>query len=276
MKLANRIGHCSAHSAAAQRLNADLPARSDEELFQDLREASAAQAETIREALVTRHSGLVRWLAGHYANNPVDVEDLRQVGYLGLVTAIDRFDVDRGYEFVSFARPTVQGEIRRYFRDERRWVRMPRRIQENKAAIRVAAETLTHDLHRVPNDAELAEYLGLPEPLVREAAAAQDTFAPVSLDAPAGNDGEETFTIADTVGFPDTRLDFLVDCDALKPLVEELSDRDRLILHLRYYQERTQSQIGQELGCSQMQISRVLAGIHDRLRAGLTDDAAAA
>jgi len=112
-------------------------------LFRALKTADSTDRERIQDLLVRRHAGLVRWLAGQYTNTAVDADELRQVGYLGLVLAIQRFDVDRGYDFTAFAKPTVQGEIRRYFRDKRRWIRLPRRLQEAKATLRASAEVMT-------------------------------------------------------------------------------------------------------------------------------------
>jgi RNA polymerase sigma-B factor len=152
---------------------------------------------------------------------------------------------------------------------------MPRPLQEAKATLRSSTETLTHQLHRTPTDGELAEHCGLPRRLVTEALAADDNFAPVSLDAPTSHDGDETFSIADVMGEPDRRIDNLVNFEALRPLVAQLPDRDRHVLQMRYYQEKTQAQIGAELGCSQMQVSRLLARIHKQLRTALLDDAPA-
>jgi RNA polymerase sigma-B factor len=146
---------------------------------------------------------------------------------------------------------------------------MPRRLQEAKATLRTSSEALTHELHRAPTNAELAKHTGLPATLVAEALAADDNFAPVSLDAPTGHDGDETYTVADTVGETDPRIEFLLNCDALHPLLAALPERERRVLHLRYYLEKTQAQIGEELGCSQMQVSRILSKIHDRLRPAL-------
>jgi RNA polymerase sigma-B factor len=246
--------------------------KTDEELFRNLTAARPREREAIREALVARHAGLVRWLAGQYANPSVNADELRQVGYLGLVLAMERFDVDRGADFVSFARPTVQGEIRRWFRDKRRWVRLPRRLQEARACLREAGEVLTHQLGRAPSTAELARHTGLPDELVAEALAADDNFTTASLDAAVGHDGDETFTLADTIGDDDPAVDLLVNCTALSPLVADLDERDRRVLHLRFYQDKTQSQIGAELGCSQMQVSRMLSRILGRLRTGLLAD----
>jgi RNA polymerase sigma-B factor len=251
----------------------DLSDLSDEDLFRLMRTAQPAERDRIREALVTRHGGLVRWLAAQYANQAVDVEELRQVGYLGLVLAVDRFDVDRGSDFISFARPTVQGEIRRWFRDKRRWVRLPRRLQEAKAVIRSSTEELTHKLNRAPTLSELAEHCGLPESLVAEAEAADDNFTTASLDAPVGNDGDESFSLADMVGAEDPLMDLLLDCNALRPLLDELDERDRRLLQLRFYEDCTQVEIGKELGCSQMHVSRLLSRILTQLRTALLDEA---
>jgi RNA polymerase sigma-B factor len=248
-----------------------MACKSDEQLFRDLRKARPRERAAIREALVTRHAGLVGWLAARYANPSVNGEELRQVGYLGLMLAMERFDADRGCDFVSFARPTVQGEIRRWFRDKRRWIRMPRRLQEARAVLRESGERLTHQLRRSPSTAELAQDTGLPDDLVAEALAADDSFTADSLDAAIAHDGDETFTLADTLGQEDRSVDLLVDCNSLGPLLAELDERDRRILYLRFYEDRTQSQIGAELGCSQMQISRmlmrILKGLRERLLA---------
>jgi RNA polymerase sigma-B factor len=250
----------------------DLAELSDEDLFRMMPKAQPADRDRIREALVTRHGGLVRWLAAQYAYQAVDVEELRQVGYLGLVLAVDRFDVDRGSDFISFARPTVQGEIRRWFRDKRRWVRLPRRLQEAKAVLRNSTEELTHKLNRAPTLSELAAHCGLPESLVAEAEAADDNFTTASLDAPVGHDGDESFSLADMVGTEDPLMDLLVDCNALRPLLAELDERDRRLLELRFYHDFTQVEIGKELGCSQMHVSRLLNRVLTQLRNALLEE----
>lgn len=239
---------------------ADLTTDStDNELFRALPGASDAEREWIQECLVKRYNGLVRWLAGRYAGRAVETDELCQVGYVGLVLAIQRFDPDRGFDFASYAKPTVQGEIRRYFRDKRRWIRLPRRLQETKAVLRDATETLTHDLGRSPTVAELAEHLAVDAELVLEAMTADDAFAPTSLDAAVGSDGDDTFTIADTLGEEDKRLDLLVDCETMRPLIAALPPREQKILELRFFADKTQAEIGKELGISQMHISRLLS-----------------
>jgi RNA polymerase sigma-B factor len=251
----------------------ELALLDDTELFRAMRTADSVERDRIRDLLVNRHTGLVRWLSAQYAHPGVEIEELRQVGFLGLVLAIDRFDVERGHDFPTFARPTVQGEIRRWFRDKRRWIRLPRRLQEAKASIREAVEVLTHRLGREPSNAELAAHIGMTEDLVAEARAADDTFTTASLDAPLGaGDGEESFTVADTVGADDERIGLLVECEALRGLIAELPERERRILHLRFYQELTQAQIGTELGISQMHVSRLLARTLERLRIAVLDE----
>jgi RNA polymerase sigma-B factor len=245
---------------------------SDEDLFRALRTAAPAQREAIQDLLVRRHSGLVRWLASRYANRAVETDELQQVGFVGLVLAIQRFDPDRGSDFTAFAKPTVQGEIRRYFRDKRRWIRLPRRLQETKAALREATDKLTHDLGRSPTVDELAAALAVSPDLVLEAMTADDAFAPLSLDAPAASDEDGSYTIAETVGDAEPQYDLLTDWESLKPLLHALPERERRILQLRFFEDKTQSEIGAELGLSQMHISRLLAGTLARLRSQLQAD----
>jgi RNA polymerase sigma-B factor len=255
----------------------DLVDMSDTELFQTMRTVGQVERDRVRDVLVHRHTGLVRWLASQYAHPGVEIDELRQVGFLGLVLAVDRFDVERGHDFLTFARPTVQGEIRRWFRDKRRWIRLPRRLQEAKAALRESTEVLTHRLGREPSNAELAQHSGLTVELVAEARAADDTFTTASLDAPLGSaDGEESFTVADTLGTDDERIGLLLECETLRGLIHDLPERERRILHMRFYQEQTQAQIGSELGISQMHVSRLLARTLDRLRSGIVEDVSAA
>jgi RNA polymerase sigma-B factor len=255
--------------AALGRLTADTP---DDELFRALRDATPAQREAIQDLLVRRHSGLVRWLASRYANRAVDSDELQQVGFVGLVLAIQRFDPDRGSDFTAFAKPTVQGEIRRYFRDKRRWIRLPRRLQETKAALREATDTLTHELGRAPTVDELAAQLAVSPDLVLEALTADDAFSPLSLDAPMASDEDGSYSIAETVGDSEPRYDLLTDWESLKPLLQSLPERERRILQLRFFEDRTQSEIGAELGLSQMHISRLLAATLAKLRTQLQAD----
>jgi RNA polymerase sigma-B factor len=187
------------------------------------------------------------------------------------VLAIQRFDPQRGTDFAAFAKPTVQGEIRRYFRDKRRWIRLPRRLQETKAVLRDATEKLTHELGRNPTIAELAAELAVDEELVLEAMTADDAYTPRSLDAPVGADEADSWTLAETIGGPDERLELLVDCTVLRPLLEELPAREQQIIQLRFFGGLTQAEIGAQMGISQMHVSRILsrtlAGLRERMTA---------
>lgn len=241
----------------------------DLDLFRQLAGAGGEERERIQTELCERYGGLVRGIAARYANPGVEVEELRQVGYVGLVLAIQRFDPERGIEFTAFARPTITGEIRRYFRDKRRWVRLPRRVQESKAGLAAATETLTHRLGRAPTVPELAEHLGMGEELVLEALTVDDAFVALSLDAPAGADESDDWTLGDSFGSEDGRYDLMLDLQALAPLVAELPERDRTILQLRFGEDLTQAEIGRRLGYSQMHISRILNQTFDTLRRGL-------
>ncbi|HEY2834561.1 MAG TPA: SigB/SigF/SigG family RNA polymerase sigma factor [Sporichthyaceae bacterium] len=260
----------------AATLAAPRPAPSveatDLELFRALRDLPPEERPAVQDILVERYSGLVRWLAARYAGPAIDVEDLRQVGYVGLVLAVQRFDPERGTQFAAFARPTVQGEIRRYFRDKRRWIQLPRRLQEIKADIRQATESLTHDLGRAPTMPELADVLGVDTDVVLEAFTADDVYAPVSLETPLRFDGEDSYTVCDVLGVDDRRFQLLTDCTSLLPLLDGLTDRERRLLHLRFFEDRTQSEIGEELGVSQMHVSRLLTKVLAQLREQLGRD----
>lgn len=249
--------------------SADSELADDATLFAELRSAGAADRERIQTVLVRRYGGLVRGIAAHYSHSAADHEELRQVGYVGLVLAIARFDPERGFDFAAFARPTVAGEIRRHFRDKRRWVRLPRRVQETKSLLGATTEALTHSLGRAPTVGELANDLGLGPEVVLEALTVDDAFVVWSLDAPMGGDDNNAWTLGDSLGVDDERLELLLDLESLVPLVANLSERDRRILHLRFVEDLTQVEIGRQLGYSQMHISRILAQTFDCLRSGL-------
>lgn len=231
----------------------------DAELFERLRQLGddAAERDRICTELVRRYGFLVRWAVKRYAHGGEQAEELAQVGYLGLVEAIDRFDAGRGVQFTSFARPTVLGEIRRHFRDGRRWVRLPRRMQELKLRIKGVADRLYQQHGRPPTAAELAAELGVPEAEVEEALGTDDGFAPLSLDAPV-DDGEETTTHMALLGGVDPAIEGVVDSAAVWPLLEGLPARERELVLLRFFGNKTQTEIASRLGISQMHVSRLL------------------
>lgn len=248
-------------------------ANSDAELFGMLAVVGDDEEsrEHLYEILVRRYDWLVRWAVNRYSGRGEQAEELAQVGYLGLVEAIQRFDAERGVDFVTFARPTVLGEIRRHFRDGRRWVRLPRRLQELKMRIRDATEELTQTAGHAPTAAELAAYLETSEAEVTEALAADDTFSPLSLDAPVGDD-DEVSTHLDAMGEDDVDLEDIIDSESLWPLLEKLPQREQEMVLLRFYGNMTQSDIADRLGISQMHVSRLLSQTLAALRRDLVPD----
>jgi RNA polymerase sigma-B factor len=246
----------------------------DLDLLRAFARADGAERERLQEQIVERFTGLVKWIAGRYVNPAVERAELEQVGFVGLVLAIQRFDPERGSDFVSFARPTVQGEIRRYFRDKRRWIRLPRRLQTTKAVLAEATEKLTHELGRAPTVTELAAELAVDEELVLEAMTVDDHFTPLSLDTPTGADENDAWTLAETIGGTDATLDLFLDCHALAPALAALSERDRKLLELRFFHDMTQGEIGKILGYSQMHVSRMLARVLGQLRESMMESEA--
>lgn len=244
----------------------------DYELFRQLNSAADDDhaQEHAREALVERYTPLVHWAVGRYAGRGEQAEELQQVAYLGLVEAIGRFELDRGVAFAAYATPTVLGEIRRHFRDRRRWVRIPRRIQELKMSITKATEELAQSKGHTPSHTELAEHLGCAQSAVTEALAADDTFAPFALDAPMGDD-DAASSYLDALGDEDAAIDDVDDSESLWPLLQELPWRERNIVLMRFYGNQTQSAIADQLGISQMHVSRLLQQTLTKLRSALAD-----
>jgi len=228
----------------------------------------------VRNTLIELNLALVRFAAGRFRSRSEPMEDIVQVGTIGLIKAIDRFDPDREVEFPTFAMPTIVGEIKRFFRDTSWAVRVPRRLQELRLTLAKASDAMEQKLDRAPTVAELAEYLGMSESEVVEGLAASNAYTASSLDAtaPDGEDGEST--LADRIGFEEPGLEGIENLESLKPLVAQLPERERTILALRFGQDLTQSQIGEQLGISQMHVSRLLARTLRRLRTGLLDDLA--
>ncbi len=224
------------------------------------------------EELVRRHMPLARSLALRYRDRGEPIDDLVQVAYLGLVKAAGSYQADRGANFEAYAVPTVTGELRRHFRDHGWDVRPPRRLQELRSRIGPAEEDLRQELAREPTAAELADHLGVPLADVHEVRRASDNYHALSLDAPPpGEDGDDwTRSVADLHGHAagdDETLDAVLDITAVGPLLAELEPRDQLIIAMRYYSGCTQQQIAERIGVTQMQVSRLLAQVLERLRA---------
>jgi RNA polymerase sigma-B factor len=219
-----------------------------------------------RDALVLRFMPLARSLARRYGRSSEPFEDLLQVASLGLLKAIDRYDVERGHPFPSFAVPTILGEMRRYFRDSGWAVHVPRGAQERALKVRDAQERLANDRGRAPTVNQLAEYLELGTEEVLDALQAIQAYETLSLDAPRiGSDGD-VVAYGDSMGREDGRYE-LVELDAtVSAVLGHIAPRERLILRMRFIDDLTQTEIAERVGISQMQVSRLLRRSLDRLR----------
>ncbi|MER5741073.1 MULTISPECIES: SigB/SigF/SigG family RNA polymerase sigma factor [unclassified Streptomyces] len=232
----------------------------------------------VRNTLVELNLSLVKFASRRFRGRPEPMEDIVQVGTIGLIKAIDRFDPERGVEFSAFALPTIVGEMKRFFRDTGWAVRVPRRLQELRIDLAKASDALEQrDGHR-PDRAELAELLHLTPEQVAEGELAANAYTAHSLDAPVGDDEARAprGTAGRRTAVDEPAYELIEDLDSLRPLLDRLDARDRLILGLRFGQELTQAEIGRRIGLSQMHVSRLLARILGELRAGLLDDGATA
>ncbi|WP_327419406.1 RNA polymerase sigma factor SigF [Streptomyces sp. NBC_01233] len=235
-------------------------------LFIELRalpDGSAEKAE-LRNRLVRMHLPLVEHLARRFRNRGEPLDDLTQVATIGLIKSVDRFDPDRGVEFSTYATPTVVGEIKRHFRDKGWAVRVPRRLQELRLSLTTATAELSQQHGRSPTVHELAERLGISEEEVLEGLESANAYSTLSLDVPDTDD--ESPAVADTLGSEDEALEGVEYRESLKPLLEGLPPREKRILLLRFFGNMTQSQIAQEVGISQMHVSRLLARTLAQLR----------
>ncbi|WP_282692756.1 SigB/SigF/SigG family RNA polymerase sigma factor [Streptomyces sp. CC208A] len=247
-------------------------------LFQRLHELDEGTRERsyVRNTLVELNLSLVKFAARRFRGRAEPMEDIVQVGTVGLIKAIDRFDPDRGVEFSAFALPTIVGEMKRFFRDTGWAVRVPRRLQELRIELAKASDALEQrDGHR-PDRAALAERLDLTEETVAEGELAANAYTTHSLDAPVGDDetGAPQGTAGRRTAVEEPAYELIDDLHSLRPLLDRLDDRDRLILSLRFGEELTQAEIGRRVGLSQMHVSRLLARILGELKAGLLDDGA--
>ncbi len=220
-----------------------------------LQYAATRDADT-REQLVVAHLNLVRFLASRFAGRGEPLDDLIQVGMVGLLKAIDRFDPERGIEFTTYVTPTVVGEIKRHFRDKGWAIRVPRRLQELNAAMHRGLDALTADLGRSPNVAEMAASLHASEEEIIEAQELGHAYAPLSLDAIASASGEGR-TLGESLGYDDPDMAKVADQDLLDRALTCLDRRERVIVHLRYFERVTQTDIARRLRMSQMHVSRL-------------------
>ncbi|MEU6123665.1 SigB/SigF/SigG family RNA polymerase sigma factor [Streptomyces sp. NPDC047123] len=234
-------------------------------------EEGTREHQYVRNCLIEMNLSLVQYAASRFKHRgPQEMEDIVQVGTIGLIKAIDRFELTREVEFTSFAVPYITGEIKRFFRDTTWAVHVPRRLQEARIELSKATEELRTRLDRSPTTAELAELMQLDPSEVAQAQMASNGYNATSLDATVSSSADESDTaLADFIGFEETSYDLIDNFHSLAPLIADLDERERTIIHLRFVEERTQQQIGEELGCSQMHVSRLISRVVGKLRAGL-------
>ena len=260
----------TAHSGTS-RSNASLDrAAQTRELFTlALATDSAEERRRLLDTVIVMHLDLAHAEASRYRNRGIVLDDLRQVAALALTKASKGYDVTTGHDFLSYAVPTIRGELRKHFRDHGWMIRPPRRIQELQARINVADGELSRKLGRSPRPAEIAEHLDEDPESVIEALASDGCFLPASLDHPAGGDG--VTTLGDLLAGEDPEHDASEARLMLGPVVRRLSPRDRRILDLRFYEGLTQREIAAKIGVTQMQVSRLLTRILAQLRTEVGD-----
>ncbi|WP_319804072.1 RNA polymerase sigma factor SigF [Nocardioides dongkuii] len=248
----------------------EITRRRSAELFAVLQGEASTQAERdgSRDALVHLHLPLVEHCARRFRNRGEPLEDLVQVGTIGLIKSIDRFDTERGVEFSTYATPTIIGEIKRYFRDKGWAIRVPRRLQELRMQIGTASAELTQSLGRSPTARELAERIGCTVEEIVEGIESSNAYSTLSLDATDDSD-DSTASMLDAIGVDDQGLEHVEIRESIKPLLDRLDAREKKILLLRFFKNMTQSQIAAEIGVSQMHVSRLLNRTLERLRTSL-------
>jgi RNA polymerase sigma-B factor len=239
-------------------------------LFHQLADESAPEPQRmrIRDLLVTGHLPVAEHIARKFRNRGQPEEDLQQVARIGLINAVDRFDPNRGTDFLSFAVPTITGEVRRYFRDATWAVRVPRRLKELHAAITTASARLAQELGRSPRPKEIATALGMPVEEVYEGLQVGFAYNTDSLDS--GTDDEGHSPAENRLGDLDSALDLVEDREALIPALAKLPEREASIVVMRFFGNMTQTQIADRIGISQMHVSRLLSGSLEMLRAALS------
>lgn len=234
------------------------------QLFQVLRETGDQQ---VRDELISLNIHLVEYLARKFSNRGEPLEDLLQVGFIGLIKAIDRYDLDRGVEFSTYATPTIVGELKRYFRDKGWAIRVPRRLQMRDVELNQAIDHLTQEFHRSPTLQEVANYLDISLEEVVEILESSYATNYLSLDNIYMNDQEDRgFCLLDYLGGEDDDFSLAEDRDTLAKLISHLTDREQKVIYMRFFRGMTQIEIARELDISQMHVSRLLRKILEKLR----------
>ncbi|WP_183469158.1 SigB/SigF/SigG family RNA polymerase sigma factor [Mycolicibacterium iranicum] len=225
----------------------------------------SAQYRRAHAAIIDLTLPLASHIARRFRGRGQSHEDLFQVASVGLVQAVKRFDPDNGSEFLAFAIPTMMGEVRRYFRDCGWAVKVPRRLKELNNQLKDARSELSQRLGRAPTPSEMALHLGIDREELIQATIASSNYATVSTDAGQGQSGE-FLAIRETLGQRDSRLDKVLDVETIRPLITSLPAREQAILRMRFFEEMTQTEIAERIGCSQMHISRLLSSALAKLR----------
>ena len=248
----------------------ELTRRRSAELFRGFHDTDATGPSRgqARDDLVQLHLPLVEHCARRFRNRGEPFEDLVQVGTIGLIKSIDRFDSDRGVEFSTYATPTIIGEIKRYFRDKGWAIRVPRRLQELRMQIGAATAELTQSFGRSPTPRELGEAIGCSVEEIVEGIESSNAYSTLSLDATDDSD-EGSPSMLDAIGIDDEALEHVEIRESIKPLLDRLDPREKKILLLRFFRNMTQSQIAEEIGVSQMHVSRLLSRTLQDLRTSL-------
>jgi RNA polymerase sigma-B factor len=241
----------------------------------DLLRLARLQGDKVaREELITRYLPLVRSLARRFMSRGQPLEDLIQVGSIGLIKAIDRFDLDRGVELSTYATPTILGEIKRYFRDKGWAVKVPRALQDLNVRLNRVVEHMTVDLQRSPTIAELAAATQVSEEEVVEALESGRAYTSVSIFSGGASEDEESMELLDCLGREEPAYDLFEQRRVLAPAMGRLDPRERLILHLRFFEGMTQTQVAARIGISQMHVSRLIRKSIDSLRETMVEQQA--
>ena len=238
-------------------------------------EAAAPRAVEIRERLVALYRPLAVKIARRYSGRGEPFDDLNQTAMVGLLKAIDGYNPAYGKPFISYLLPTLTGEIKRHFRDHTWAVRVPRRHQENRSRLNRVVGELQHELRRSPTIGEISRAMELSEEEVLELVQASQAYSALSLDYPDASDEgtEDTLSLEDHLGTEDEALEHVVQRESLKPALARLKPRERTILMLRFFNDRTQTQIARHMGCSQMHVSRLLSRTLNKLRSEMGEEA---
>ncbi|MDD3839025.1 MAG: SigB/SigF/SigG family RNA polymerase sigma factor [Clostridia bacterium] len=230
-------------------------------------EYKATKDKEIRDELVHRYLYIAEIIAKKYANRGIEYDDIYQVASLAVIKAVERYDVDRGYEFSSFATPTVIGEVKRYFRDKGWVIRVPRRIQELNYKINKSKEKLTQKLKRTPKVSDIAEYLGVDEEEILEAMESGQVYAPQSIEATYDNLGDDNdLSLLELIGREEKGLVDIENKYFLDDCLSRLNPLEKKIINARFFEEKTQNKVASELGVSQMYVSRMERRIIKKLQ----------